>query len=149
VTLQEGYIWAIPLFGSFSTALDSMVPGSGHSRISGLTASFRMTNSVFHTTNLQLRSPAMRLDYRGSIDFAGNVDARVEAQVLRETAFVGPLISFVLSPLTKALEYKVTGTLGEPKAELLYIPKALLLPLNPLRTLREMLGTDPKERRDF
>ena len=43
----------------------------------------------------------------------------------------------------KKHEYKVSGTLREPKSEpVYYVPKLLLLPLHPLRTLKELLPTD-------
>ena len=70
-----------------------------------------------------------------------------EADLLRDTWLVGPVFSTVLWPVTKLFEYKVTGTLGEPKAEPVYlIPKVLLLPFqfpfHPLRTLRGLFPED-------
>ncbi len=49
--------------------------------------------------------------------------------------------------MTKLFEYKVGGTLGEPKAEPVYlIPKVMLLPFqmpfHPLRTLKGLLPED-------
>jgi len=108
------------------------------SPVRGLEGDFTMTNSVIYTRNLQLQSPAMWLAYRGTVDFAANVDARVEAQLLREAAVVGPLVSLVFSPLTKILEFKVGGTVMNPLIEPLYIPKPLLLPLNPVAVLRDI-----------
>jgi hypothetical protein len=67
-----------------------------------------------------------------------NVHARVTAQLLRDTWVVGPLVSTVLWPVSKLFEYKITGTLKNPKGEPVYVPKLLLLPLHPIRTLEEM-----------
>ena len=94
----------------------------------------------------------MRLAYRGTLDFDGQVRARVEAGLLRDMWLVGPVVSTVLWPVTKLFEYKVSGSLGEPKAEPVYlVPKVMLLPFqmpfHPLRTLRglfpENLGYSP------
>ena len=139
-SLREGFLWDIPLFGIFSPALDAILPGVGKSRVSGLTATFTITNSVIHTGDLDLRSPAMRLAYRGTFDFHGNVNARVEARLLRDVWLVGPLVSLVFKPLTKLFEYKVTGTLSQPRKEPLHIPKPLQLPLRPWQTLKDMFG---------
>jgi len=138
--LRDGFLWDIPLFGIFSPILDAVIPipGVGNSRVSGGTATFAIRNSVIRTDDMDIRSPAMRLAYRGSIDFKGNVDARVEARLLRDVWVVGPLVSLVLSPLTKLFEYKVTGTLQKPEKEPLHIPKPFQFPLHPLKTLREM-----------
>jgi len=142
VSLRDGFLWDMPLFGIFSPVLDTLMPGVGKSRVGGLTATFKLTNSVLHTDDLDLRSPAMRLAYRGTFDFNGNVDARVEARVLRDVWGIGPLVSLALSPLTKLFEYRVTGTLDHPQKEPLYIPKPFLFPLRPLQTLKELFGEE-------
>ena len=140
--LREGFLWDMPLFGIFSAALNAVIPGLGSSRVSGATATYTLTNSVIHTDDLEIRSTAMRLAYRGAIDFKGRVDARVEARLLRDAWVIGPLVSLVLSPLTKLFEYKVTGTLQEPQKEPLYIPKPLTFPLHPFKTLRELFSEE-------
>jgi len=136
--LREGFLWDIPLFGIFSSVLNAVIPGLGNIPLSGGTASFTITNSVIHTDDLEIRSPALRLAYRGTVDFKGRVDARVEARLLRDAWVIGPLVSLVFSPLSKLFEYRVTGSLHEPKKEPLYIPKSFLFPLHPFRTLKEL-----------
>jgi len=49
-------------------------------------------------------------------------------------------VSLVFKPLTKLFEYKVTGTLSQPRMEPLHIPKPLQLPLRPWQTLKDMFG---------
>jgi hypothetical protein len=93
---------------------------------------------------MDIRSTGMRLQYRGTLDFEGQVNARVEAGLLRDMWLVGPILSTVLWPVTKLFEYKATGPLDDPKAEPVYlIPKVMLLPFqlpfHPLRTLRGLL----------
>ncbi|MHB8523393.1 MAG: hypothetical protein ACYDH9_21920, partial [Limisphaerales bacterium] len=143
VTLRDGYLWDLPLFGIFSPILNAVVPGLGNSRFKQGAATFAMTNSVIHTGNLEIRSPALRLYYTGSVDFQSRVNARVEASLLRDTWLVGQLFSLALTPLTKVFEYKVTGTLKEPKTEPLYIPKILLMPFHPFRTMKDLLFSNP------
>jgi hypothetical protein len=66
----------------------------------------------------------------------------MEAVLFRDTPLIGPLISFVLTPFTKLFVYDVKGTLKKPVAEPRYVPKLLLAPLRPFKTLKELL---PKE----
>ena len=146
--LHDGFLWDMPLFGIFSSALNAVVPGLGSSRVSGATATFTLTNSVIHTDDMEIRSSAMRLAYRGAIDFKGRVDARVEARLLRDAWVIGPLVSLVLSPLTKLFEYRVTGTLQEPQKEPLYIPKPLMFPLRPLQTLKELFTEEKPQKQN-
>jgi hypothetical protein len=143
--LIDGFLWDIPMVGIFSPVLNSVLPGVGKSRIGDATATFTITNSIVHTDDLELRAPWFRLAYRGTSDFDGRIKARVEARLLRDAWVIGPLVSLVFSPLTKVLEYEVTGTLGQPRLELMYIPKPLQAPFNPLRTLREMFQDKPSQ----
>ena len=143
--LLDGFLWDIPMVGIFSPVLNSILPGVGKSRISGATATFRLTNSIVFTDDLELRAPFFRLAYRGKADFDGRLNARVEARLLRDAWVIGPLVSLIFSPLTKILEYEVTGTLGDPRLEPIYIPKPFQAPLDPLGTLREMFRQPPSQ----
>lgn len=141
--LQDGFLWDIPLVGMFSPVLNAVAPGLGKSRVNEGKATYVITNSVIYTKDLVLRAPAMRLKYDGTVDFDANVNARVEAELFRDAWLVGPLVRLALMPLSKIFEYKVTGTLGDPKKSPLYIPKLLLLPFQPFRTLKELLPSGP------
>jgi hypothetical protein len=144
VELRDGFLWDIPLFGMGTALMDNLRIDAGYSPVKGLTADFTMTNSLIHTGNLRLQSAAVSLDYRGTFDFSGGVDARMEARLLHETAFVGPVVSFLFTPLTKILEYRVTGTIANPELEPLYIPKPLLIPLNPIGALKGLFRRQPE-----
>ncbi len=138
--LRNGFLWDIPLLGFLTPVIDKISTGIANSPIHDGAATFKIRNSVIQTKDLELRSPAMRLHYDGKIEFSGGVDARLEAQILRDVFVVGPLFSAVLWPLSKAFEYKVTGTLNRPIAEPVYIPKILFMPFHPFRTLEKLGG---------
>jgi hypothetical protein len=145
--LRDGFIWEIPVFGIFSDVLNGMVPGLGNSRASAGTCTFIITNGIIRSEDMDIRSTGMRLQYRGALDFEGKINARVEAGILRDMPLFGQVFSTVLWPVTKLFEYKVTGTLGAPKAEPVFlVPKFVLLPFqlpfHPLRTLRGLLPED-------
>lgn len=144
VALRDGLIWDIPIFGIFSPVLNSVVPGLGNSRASAGTCSFVMTNGVIHSEDLEIRSTGMRLQYRGTVDFEGKVNARVEAELLRDMWVVGPVLSTVFWPVTKMFEYKVAGTLSEPKLDPVFIvPKIVLMPFHPVRTFKGLFPETP------
>jgi len=141
--LQDGLLWEFPIFGVLSKPLDGLVPGLGNSRFSDGEGRFSLTNGVIHSDSLEMRAATMRLQYDGTVDFDGSVNARVEAELLRDTWLVGPLLRLVFWPVTKFFEFKVTGTLGEPKAEPLYVlPRVILMPLHPIKSLEELFSTE-------
>jgi hypothetical protein len=142
VKLRDGLLWDAPIFGVLSPVLNAVLPGLGNSRATDASAKFVITNGVFFSDTLEIRSTMMRLQYTGTVDLQQNVNARATAQLLRDTWAVGPLISTVLWPVSKLFEYKITGTLKNPKSEPVYvIPKLLLIPLHPIRSLEEILPT--------
>ncbi len=147
VELKDGLIWDVPIFGVFSSVLNGLSPGLGSSRASAATGNFVITNAMVRTDDLEIRSTGMRLQYKGTVDFDGRVNARVEADLLRDVWLVGPVVSTVFWPMKKLFEYRVGGTLGEPKTEPVFlIPKVLLMPFqmpfHPIRTLKGLLPDD-------
>ena len=148
--LRDGLLWDIPLFGIFSPILNGVSPGLGNSRASAATASFIISNGVVRTSDMEIRSTAMRLQYRGTVNLEGQTSARVDAELLRDMWLVGPLVSTVFWPVSKLFEYRVSGNLSDPKTEPVFlIPKIMLLPFHPLRTLKGLKPEDPNTSPDF
>jgi hypothetical protein len=145
VHLRDGLLWEIPVFGLFSPILNTVVPGLGNSRAKQGSGEFLITNSVISTKDLDIQATAMRMHFEGTVDFEKRINSRVEAELLRDLPGIGVVLSKILWPVTKIFEYQVTGTLGDPKAEPLYmIPKVLLFPLQPFKILGEIVTPGPK-----
>jgi len=141
--LRDGLIWDIPMFGLLSPVLNYVSPGLGNSRARDAQARFAVTNGVIYSNPLEINTDLTRLQYAGTVDLRGNVNARVTAQLLHNVWGVGWAISLFTAPLTKVFEYQVTGTLDNPKKEPVYvpgfIPKFIELPLHPFRSLEELI----------
>jgi hypothetical protein len=137
--LRDGLIWDVPIFGIFSPVLNTLMPGAGNSRAREGSANFIVHDGIIYSDDLELRASGLRLRYRGGVDFQNQVDARVEAELLRDTWIIGPLVSLALTPITKIFEYKVSGTLSDPKSEPVYIPNILMMTLRPFHSLKEAL----------
>ncbi len=142
VNLRDGLIWDVPVFGIFSPILNAIVPGSGNSRAREGTANFTVAGGVISSDDLEIRAPTVRLKYRGGVDFEQRIDARVEAELLRDTWVVGRIVSLALTPISKIFEYRVTGTLSEPQSEPVYIPDFLMMTLRPFHALKKALTPD-------
>ncbi|HEY2083063.1 MAG TPA: AsmA-like C-terminal region-containing protein, partial [Verrucomicrobiae bacterium] len=139
VDLRDGLIWDIPIFGIFSPVLDTVMPGLGSSRARQGSASFVITNGVIDSEDLKIETLMARLRYRGTIDMKGIVNARMEAELLRNTWVIGPVLSLALWPVSKTFEYQITGTIHKPKSEPVYIPRIFFLPLHPVQTIKDMI----------
>ncbi len=142
LNVKDGLLWDFPIFGLFSPLLNGVKPGAGNNKAKEAAATFTVTNSVIHSRDLTIEASGMRLNYDGTVDFDARVDGRMEAQLFRNMPGVGGVLSTVLWPVTKIFEYKIGGTLAKPEAEPLFIPKFLMMPFHPLRTLRELGGEE-------
>ncbi|MBI1842538.1 MAG: AsmA-like C-terminal region-containing protein [Verrucomicrobia bacterium] len=145
--LTNGLIWDIPFFAVVSPALNTLMPGIGNSRARQATGTFEITNGVIVTRDLDIHASAMRMKASGSVDFDKQLNARMEAELLRDMPGIGFLISKVLWPVTKLFEFKITGTLDKPKTDQLYaVPRLLMMPLHPIRTLKDIFRSDDKKK---
>jgi len=137
--LHNGLLWDIKLFGLFSPILNAIAPGSGESRAREASTTFGITNGVLSTDNLEIHSSGFRLFYHGTIDWRRRLNARVEANLLRDTPLLGHFLGWMLTPVDKIFEYRITGTLDKPIAKPLYIPKLFMDFLRPFHSLKELL----------
>jgi hypothetical protein len=143
VDLRDGLIWDIPIFGIFSPALDTIMPGLGSSRARQGSATFTITNGVIDSEDLKIETLMARLRYWGTIDMQGAVNARMEAELFRNAWVVGPVLSLALWPVSKTFEYKITGSIHKPKSDPIFIPKILFFPLHPVETIKGLMPEKP------
>lgn len=139
--LRDGVLWNVPVFGILSQALNAVAPGLGNNRATDATALFVMTNGVARSDSLRIHTGAMELQYFGTVDLTGGVNAHVTALLLRNTPVIGSLVSTVLWPVSKIFECQVGGRVTEPKVTPILFPFSKYL-LNPLRTFEMVLPID-------
>jgi hypothetical protein len=144
LAMEDGYLWGLPIFGLFSPIFDAVSPGLGQTRFTSGSASFALTNGQVRTDDFEMRSVAMRLRYRGQVSYEGALDANMEASLFRDAPLIGRLLSLAFMPVTKLLEYRVEGTLADPKPEPRYVPKVLMNLLRPISLLKSLLPKSDK-----
>jgi AsmA-like C-terminal region len=137
--LHNGLLWDIKLFGVFSPLLNAIAPGAGDNRAREASTTFVITNGILSTDNLEIRSSGFRLLYNGTIDWRRRLNARVEANLLRDTPLFGHFLGWMLTPVDRIFEYRITGTLDKPIAKPLYIPKLFMDFLRPFHSLKGLL----------
>jgi hypothetical protein len=140
--LRDGQLWDVPLFGILSPFLNAVSPGLGNLRATDANTQFTMTSGVIAMKKLEITTTKMQLDYDGTVDLKGNLNAHVTAQLFRDVPGIGKVASFLISPVTKILEYKVSGTLQKPVYKPVYVPQFLLDMLHPIKTLKDLLPQD-------
>ncbi len=112
--LRNGYLMSMPLFGGLSAYLSVLIPGFGYAEQREARADFVIGDNAVKTDNARLLGRLVSVGLNGSYRFDGVLDFRVEVLFLKEglTAAVTRLLT---SPLTKALQFQLTGTLEKPE----------------------------------
>lgn len=145
-SMRDGFLWDIPLFGLMTPVLEGVNEGLGKSRVREGSASYFITNSVIYTADLELKTPTIRMRYEGSVDFDANVDATVEGALFRDSPLIIKFFGYLTTPFTKMYEYKVTGTLSEPKLNSLnFVPKLVKGVFSPLRIFKGLFDGGKKK----
>ncbi len=145
--LRDGLLWELPIFGALSKPLNSVIPGVGNSKFSEASGTYKIEKGVIESKDLEMRSAAMRLQYSGTVNFDGVIRARVEAEPLRDTPVLGPIVSTILSPVAKLFSYKIRGTLSEPIIKPENIPSFLMVPLSPFESIGKLFSSEPTKTR--
>lgn len=143
--LKDGLIWDIPMFGAIiSKLLNGISTGVANNRAREAAGTFIVTNGVLYSDDLKIQASMVRLLYKGTAD-ENTIDALVEAQVLRNTPLLGPIISTITAPIAKVLIYRVSGPLEDPTVKAEYFPGTMLeIISHPFRSLKSILpGTSP------
>lgn len=144
--LHNGVLWNVPIFGLVSRGVNTVVPSLGNSRATDGTGVFTMTNGVIFTDALTIHTATMQVDYVGTVDLDEKVNARATAKLLRNTPVLGSFVSYVLWPVSKIFECRVTGQLDNPEIAPVFIPKILLAPLHPVRSVEELFAPPANEK---
>ncbi len=125
--MDQGVLWDSPLFGIISKTLNALSPGLGNQKAVSGAGTFHMQEGALVSQDLAIElEPFTRVLYQGSVDYQGRLDARAEAQILREAPLLGREISIMLLPVSKLSVLRIGGTLEKPSVEpVLVLPKLL------------------------
>lgn len=114
LNITKGALYDIPIFGGFSTVLNSIIPNLGYAVADKARAEYVFKGGVVTIDKLDVYSAAFALIGKGSYDYVKDVvdmDMRVNARGILGTA---------LFPFSKLFEYEGKGSMNDTK----WAPKA-------------------------
>ncbi|MFM8982877.1 MAG: hypothetical protein ACKOLA_08215, partial [Spartobacteria bacterium] len=126
--IEDGKVFAIPVFGPFSAILGSIIPGVVYNTARLATADFMVANKKINTKNIDIAGTGFSMLGYGDIYFLnGGLDMsmRINAQGLPGLVFF---------PVSKLLEYHSDGTISDPHWRPKIIPKIQLPGGKPQKT---------------
>jgi hypothetical protein len=119
LNVTDGNVFAIPIFGPFSSILEGILPGTGYNDARKGTCTFEMNDGVVSTRDLVMEGKGFSIYGAGKLFVAEDkIDftARINAQ-----GIPGRL----LSPVSHILEYVSDGSLSKPVWRPKLVPKMI------------------------
>lgn len=112
--VRDGLLFQTKLFSGLSAILSKIVPDFTLFAQTEASGDFTIRNSRVHSRNVQLQGTVFSAKGAGHYSFAGNLDFRVEVQLLRSGP-VAALVRLATLPVTRLLELRLTGTFDDPR----------------------------------
>lgn len=126
LVIEDGEILRTPLFGGLSELLSKLVPGLGFVSQTDLECSFRIEEGAIRTDDLHLAGDVISLRARGEVEFDERIRMDVQVVLMRRGP-IAALLRFLTFPVTKLFEFRLSGTLKEPRWRPLNLPKEMFL----------------------
>ena len=131
--LRSGTVFRLPLFGGLSKLLSRVIPGFDFVvRPSDAAAGFSLENGTVHTDDLNIEGELLSLRAEGDYHFGGQLDYHIRVALMREHTFVAKLLGAITYPISKLFEFRLRGSLEDPK----------WYPVNFSRDLLKRIGLD-------
>jgi hypothetical protein len=105
--VNDGDIFAIPVFGPLSGLLSAIIPGAGYSQAHKANATFTVKDGIIHTDDFKVSGKLFGMVGHGDVRFLEDkldFDIRIDAG--------GPGV--LLTPMYKLFEYKGEGSVSKP-----------------------------------
>lgn len=125
IHIEDGRLLEIPIFGGFSRHLARIIPGVAFTSQSDFHSVFRIARGRAVTEQAELQGALLTMQARGAYGFDRSLDFVVEAKLLRK-GLIAEVVRLLTLPVTKLLEYDLTGTLSAPQWIPRNMPKELL-----------------------
>ena len=126
VYIHNGSIFQIRLFGGLSKMLSKLHPGLGYLAQSEFLMPFTLADGKLKSDDVSIKGTVISLKGRGDYQLGGDLNFLAQVQLLRN-GIAAELLNLLTFPVTKLLEFKLIGTLDEPRWRPVNLPKELFL----------------------
>ncbi|MDD5679292.1 MAG: hypothetical protein PHW60_15080 [Kiritimatiellae bacterium] len=126
IAISAGRLFQFPLFGGLSEFLGHIVPGlSLIVRQTDARASFVIKDGKIHSDNIIIEGEVITLVCSGDYHLNGELNFAVQVKLLKKNTLVGGILQIAMLPVTKMLEFRLTGTIDNPRWRPAYLPKEM------------------------
>lgn len=128
VKIDGSRIFQIPLFGGLSEFLGRIVPGINlFMRLTDAKAGFVIADGKLHSDDIVIAGEVITITGKGDYHLNGELDFAVQVNLFKEGSLLGGLVHTAMAPVAKMLEFRLTGTVADPRWRPAYLPKEMFL----------------------
>ncbi len=113
IDVRGGLLFQTKLFSGFSAMLSKIIPDFTLFAQTDASGDYTIRNSRLNSQDIQLQGTVFGVKASGDYHFDGDLDYRVEVQLLRGGP-VAALLRLATLPVTRLLEFRLTGTFEDP-----------------------------------
>lgn len=121
VEIREGELFRVPLLLGLSRILSRVFRGFGYASQTDFTAGFEIDEGRARSEDLFLSGRMLSVEGEGWVAFDRQVQANIRVQAFR-SGVTAEVVNFILWPLRKLIEVRLTGTLDQPDWQLRNLP---------------------------
>ena len=126
VELRKGALFQVKLFGGLSKYLSKLFPGFGYSSQTDLTATVDIADGRVKSPDVRLFGNVVSIFMRGNMTFDRQLSFDVQVKPLSEGVF-SKALQIISWPVTKLFEFRLSGSLEDPKWRPNNLPKEMFL----------------------
>jgi hypothetical protein len=116
VTIDDGRVFMLPVFGGLSEIMTRIIPGLNFVlRQTDASAAFRVEESRVVSKEIKINGSVLSLKGYGQCGFDKAIDFHAQVKLMKDNNMVAKLVRVVTFPLSKLFEFRVRGTLAEPR----------------------------------
>jgi len=126
VYIHNGSLFHVRLFGGLSKILSKLYPGLGYTSQTEFLMPFTLVEGKLKSEEISIKGAVISLKGHGEYQLGGDLNYQAQVQLLR-SGILAETLRLLTFPVTKLLEFKLIGTLDEPRWRPVNLPKELFL----------------------
>ena len=116
VSMKNGAVFRLPLFGGMTAALADKIPGVNYLLSqTDIRIPFTVRDGRVWSKDAQIEGDVLSLTAEGSCGFDGTLAFDVEVRPMKHKTLVGSALRALTSPVSRLFRLRLEGTLSDPK----------------------------------
>ena len=116
IRVKDSQIFSLPVFGELSALMKKVIPGLGFVLSqSDVKTEFTIAEGKVTTEKILIEGDVLSMSGKGSYAFTGDVAFDVQLRLMKAHTVVGKLMRLITYPISKLFEFRLRGTMDEPR----------------------------------